>query len=125
MSETTETFVAPEKLKTCTAIGKQKATICLPVKIEPFAKTGRPKLKCCGDTVVTSCCKTCKGKPKAFCEFVISQEILVEFPVEFGATINIGETFVDCDCFSASTTNEEDKPICILEDTSQDILQSE
>jgi len=82
---------------TCPAIGYQSVSVCLPVEIEPFAQAGAAKVSCFGEPIIKSGCKSCKGKRKGTCSFTISQTICVEVPVVFGATANVGETFVDCD----------------------------
>lgn len=35
--------------QTCPAVGYQAATVCVPVTVEPFAKAGMTKTKCCGN----------------------------------------------------------------------------
>lgn len=89
------------KLKTCPAVGSQVATICLPVEISPHAVTGPAMIKCCGEPEVKPHCNHCRGTKNGKCEFTISQKIRVDIPVEFGASVDIGETFVECDCATA------------------------
>ena len=93
MSETSS-----QKLPACPAVGSQTATICLPVSIKPYAIPGTAKLECCGKPVIAPACKTCHGIPNGKCDFTISQTIRIDLPVEFGATITTGDTFVDCYC---------------------------
>lgn len=81
---------------TCPAIGYQKASVCVPVTVTPFAHTGKTVTKCCGDPVVVSGDKPCSGKKNGVCTFTISQTICVEVPVNFGAVAAVGDTFVDC-----------------------------
>lgn len=85
-----------QRLPACPAVGSQTATICLPVSIKPFAVAGKAKLECCGPPVIAAACKKCRGVPNGKCDFTISQTIRVDLPVEFGATVSTGETFVDC-----------------------------
>lgn len=87
-----------QKLPGCPAVGSQTATICLPVTVKPYALTGKAKLECCGKPVIAPACKKCHGIPNGKCEYTISQTIRVDLPVEFGATVATGETFVDCYC---------------------------
>ena len=98
MSETYEYDKKPAKPHTCPAIGSQEATVCLPVTISPYAATGPSKVECCGQPEVHPCCDYCHGKINGTCEFTISQKIRVDIPVEFGATVNIGGTYVECEC---------------------------
>ena len=88
----------PLKAQTCPAIGSQEATVCLPISVSPYAVTGPAMIECCGAAKITNSCNRCPGKTNANCEFTISQKIRVEIPVEFGATVNVGETYVDCGC---------------------------
>lgn len=80
----------------CPAIGFQKASVCVPVIVTPFAHAGQTKTKCCGDPIVVPGEKPCPGKKNGSCAFTISQTICVEVPVEFGAKAVVGDTYVDC-----------------------------
>ncbi|MGN1201948.1 MAG: hypothetical protein ACI4RF_01525 [Eubacterium sp.] len=82
--------------KTCPTTGFQKASVCVPVVVTPFAHAGKTVTKCCGDPVVVSGDKPCPGRKNGTCTFTISQTICVEVPVDFGATAQVGDTFVDC-----------------------------
>lgn len=93
MSET-----CSQKLPACPAVGSQTTTICLPVSIKPYAVSGKATLECCGNPVIAPSCSTCHGTPNGNCDFTISQTIRIDLPVEFGATVTTGETFVDCYC---------------------------
>ena len=72
--------------QTCPTVGYQSASICVPVTVSPFAKTGATFTKCCGAPVVTPGKITCDGERNGSCVFTISQDICVAVPVEFGAT---------------------------------------
>ena len=102
--------------QTCPAVGYQAASICVPVTIEPFAKTGQTKTKCCGNATVVSGTQPCNGVKNGTCSFTISQNICVAVPVEFGANAVVGETYVECKgasdmdiCTDCATTFPEDK----------------
>lgn len=82
--------------QTCPAVGYQSASICVPVTVTPFAKTGVTFTKCCGNPVVVSGRSTCGGVKNGVCTFTISQDVCVAVPVEFGATAAVGDTFVEC-----------------------------
>lgn len=84
--------------QTCPTIGSQSATVCLPVSISPYAVTGPATVKCRGSAVINHTCQECTGKINGKCDFVISQKIQIDLPVEFGATVKVGDTYVDCDC---------------------------
>lgn len=87
--------------QTCPTVGYQSASICVPVTVSPFAKTGMTFTKCCGAPVVVPGKVTCEGERNGSCVFTISQDICVAVPVEFGATATVGDTFVNCNDASA------------------------
>lgn len=89
--------------QTCPVTGFQKASICVPVNVSPFAHAGPTVTKCCGDPVIVPGDKPCPGKKNGVCSFTISQTICVEVPIKFGADAVTGDTFVDC--MGASTDN--------------------
>lgn len=80
----------------CPAVGFQKVSVCVPVSVTPFARTGPTVTRCCGNPVVVAGDTPCKGKKNGVCTFTISQTICVEVPVNFGAEAAVGDTFVDC-----------------------------
>ena len=80
----------------CPATAYQTATVCVPVTVTPFANPQPTVTKCCGSPVVTPGRNTCEGTKKGACVFTISQEICVTVPVEFGATAEVGDTYVSC-----------------------------
>lgn len=80
----------------CPVVGRQIADVCKSVTVTPFAKTGMIRTKCCGDPVVTPGVATCFGRKNGSCSFTIKQRICVEVPVDFGARVETGDTFVDC-----------------------------
>lgn len=81
---------------TCPATGFQRASVCVPVTVAPFARAGTTITKCCGDPVVVAGDRPCAGRKNGVCTFTISQTICVEVPVNFGAVATVGDTFVDC-----------------------------
>ncbi len=87
--------------QTCPTIGYQSASICVPVTVTPFAKTGATMTKCCGAPVVVPGNATCAGTRGGSCVFTLSQDICVAVPVEFGAVASVGDTYVNCNAASA------------------------
>lgn len=79
-------------------VGTQEATVCVPVTVSPFAKAGPVKVQLCGPAKIKYGCARCRGKVNDSCEFTISQKVKVDVPVDVGAKVCIGETFVDCEC---------------------------
>lgn len=94
MFENYEKHCTPEKCEFHPATGFQTANVCVPVSIEPFAKTGKVTTFCCGEPVVCSDTTKCPGKINEKCEFTISQKICVKVPVEFGARTDVGKAFI-------------------------------
>lgn len=82
--------------QTCPAVGYQAATVCVPVSVEPFAKAGITKTKCCGNAVIVPGRQTCSGVKNGVCSFTLAQNVCVAVPVDFGANAVVGEAYVDC-----------------------------
>lgn len=80
----------------CPAVGFQKLTVCVPVKVTPSAHVETTYTKCCGKPVITSGSPSCGGSKNGSCVFTISQSICVAVPVEFSAAASVGDTYVDC-----------------------------
>ena len=81
---------------TCPAVGYQSASVCVPITVTPYAKTGATVTKCCGNPVVTPGRDICGGLKNGSCFFTISQDICVAVPVDFGAIATVGDTYVAC-----------------------------
>ena len=82
--------------QTCPTVAYQMSSVCVPVTVTPYAKTGVTQTKCCGNAVVTPGRVLCDGIKNGTCVFTLSQNICVEVPVEFGATAQVGDTYVNC-----------------------------
>lgn len=93
---------------TCPATGFQRASVCVPVTVVPFANTGTIVTRCCGDTAVFSTERPCSGTKNGVCHFTINQTICVEVPVNFGARAQVDDIFVDCLGSSVSSDIGED-----------------
>ncbi len=86
----------PVIAESCPVIGYQKASICVPVSVKPYAKTCEPITTCCGAPVVTAGEAVCPGAICGTCNFTISQVVCVAIPVTFGAEAEVGEAQVEC-----------------------------
>jgi uncharacterized repeat protein (TIGR01451 family) len=87
----------------CAVEGEQMIDICLPVSVRPFANVGNVTTRCCGPAVITPGTAVCPGIPGGRCDFVISQRVCVNVPVEFGAAVQPGVPHSLCteeDCSS-------------------------
>ncbi len=104
--------------ETCPAVGYQKASICVPIEVKPFAKTGVTVTKCCGKPKIKRGKDVCEGEKEGSCFFTISQEICVAVPVEFGAEASVGDAYIDC--IDASVED-----ICVDCDNDVDIYDEE
>ena len=89
---------------TCPVTGKRNIDLCVPVSVIPFAEVGKIITKCVGKPTVEN--GNCKGKANEHCDFIIKQTISVEVPVEFGAKVTTGETFVVCGKLSEDEDND-------------------
>lgn len=97
--------------QTCPAVGYQSASICVPVTVRPFAKTGTTFTKCCGTPIVVSGAEECDGQIDGSCVFTIRQDICVAVPVEFGTVASVGDTYVNCNGASADDICTDCKPV--------------
>ena len=96
---------------TCPVIGHQSVELCVPVSVHPFAKVGRIVTKCFGKPIIKSG-DVCKGEQKENCNFTIKQTISIEVPIEFGTTIDTGETFITCGKPSGEDEDEDTDNNC-------------
>lgn len=107
----------------CPGVGSQIATVCLPVSINPYAVTGPATIQCCGNMIITPYCDCCKGKASESCDFTITQTIKIDIPVEFGATVKIGDSYVECDC--TNYTMNENCPNCKVDENCSNYTMEE
>lgn len=87
----------PDDKDTCPAFAFQEASVCVPVEVMPFAKTGAVKVFCKGEPIVKSGCIDCPGDINNKCQFTITQKICVRVPVEFGAKTMVGSPHIKCE----------------------------
>lgn len=93
----------------CESTFYQKETVCVPVKVTPFAKPGTAKATCCGEPVVRPGAQ-CTGNQES-CSFTITQNLCVEIPISFGAVIETGKAVVRCGDVSETECDcSEDMP---------------
>jgi hypothetical protein len=52
----------------------------------------------------------CRGKVGAVCHFTIAQKIKIEVPIDFGAAVKVGDTYVECDHFAVEPGNPHTPP---------------
>lgn len=81
--------------KACDDVFKQSNYVCVPVKVKPFAKSGRAMVRCDGCPVITPGCE-CEGEVDGSCEFTITQKLSISLPVCFGADVKVSPTRVQC-----------------------------
>lgn len=81
---------------TCPAVGYQRASVCVPVTVTPFASVGDTTTYCCGDPVITNGLSICPGVTRGTCTFTITQEVCIAVPVVFGATASVDDYAVQC-----------------------------
>ena len=78
----------------CESVFYQKETVCVPVRVTPFAKPGTARTTCCGEPVVNMGGE-CAGR-QTYCSFTVTQNLCVEIPISFGAVIETGTVTVQC-----------------------------
>lgn len=80
--------------ETCPAVAFVPFTVCAPVTVTPFVNKLPTTTFCCGSPTVTPGPATCAGVENGSASFIITQDICVRVPVEFGANSNVGNPFV-------------------------------
>lgn len=78
----------------CESIFYQNETVCVPVRVTPFARPGVAKTTCCGDPVINMGGE-CPGR-QTYCSFSVTQSLCVEIPISFGAEVETGTVTVQC-----------------------------
>lgn len=97
----------------CESVFYQNETVCVPVKVTPYANPGTAKARCCGEPVISTGAQ-CAGNQTS-CSFTVTQKLCIEIPITFGAQIETGSAVVqcgtvseeECDCSSDSEPAEE------------------
>jgi len=103
-----KTILDTETPVVCPATAYQSATVCVPITVTPYAKTGTTETVCCGaPTVVAGESKCSSGTKNGSCVFTITQDICVTVPVEFGATALPSDYYVTCNDASATDICED------------------
>jgi hypothetical protein len=49
--------------------------------------------------------EACRGKVGSVCHFTIAQRLKIDIPVDFGASVKVGDTYVDCERFGIGGDN--------------------
>lgn len=80
----------------CAVFAHQRATVCVPVTVTPFASVGDTITRCCGNPVVRPGTAVCDGTLMGSCVFTISQDVCIAVPVAFGANAVVGRYSVLC-----------------------------
>ena len=81
---------------TCPVISYQRARVCVPVTVTPFASAGDTTTYCCNAPQIIEGEVACPGTPLGTCAFTIIQDICIEVPVAFGANAAVGNYSVQC-----------------------------
>lgn len=81
----------------CGSVVTQRMTVCVPVTVTPWARTGMVSATCCGEPEVEEGAVACAGDEDASCSFTISQPICVDIPVSFGASAVTGAARTLCE----------------------------
>ncbi len=87
----------------CAAVGYQRASVCVPVRVTPRVVLGEPTAYCCGAPTVSPGATACPGIPRGSCAFTLTQTICVAVPAYFTATAVAGDPSVSCGSASDET----------------------
>lgn len=89
--------ILPEQnAKTCPTTGYQRVSVCVPVKVTPFANPGMTTTFCCGEPIINPGIEYCEGVVGGNCSFTITQDLCIAVPVEFGAIPEVGDAAINC-----------------------------
>lgn len=91
----------------CESLFNHKETVCVPVTVTPFARTGAARTICCGKPEVSTEA-SCYGE-RTSCSFTVSQELCIELPITFGAHVETGAISVQCDGISEGSCSCSDE----------------
>lgn len=80
--------------QSCATTIAQRAKVCVPITITPYALVGSITSQCCGAPTITAGSVACSGSLS--CTFTISQELCINVPVSFGASGTAGTARTDC-----------------------------
>jgi len=86
----------------CPALGTHYALVGVPVTVKPFAIPGHVSVECV-DAPYMEPGENCRGKSGAVCHFTISQMLKIDIPVDFGANVKVGESYVECDRYGVES----------------------
>lgn len=100
--------------ESCESVFYQEETVCVPVKVTPYAKAGTATARCCGEPIVRTGSRCQESQTS--CSFTITQKLCVEIPISFGAAIETGAASIQC-----GEVSEEE---CDCADTSPEIPAS-
>ena len=84
----------------CESIFYQTETVCVPVRVTPFAQPGIAQVTCCGEPTIRTGVE-CTGNQTS-CSFTVTQSLCVKIPISFGADIETGTPVVQCGTVSES-----------------------
>jgi len=84
------------------ALGTHYALVGVPVTVKPFAIPGHVSVECV-DAPYMEPGENCRGRSGAVCHFTISQMLKIDIPVDFGANVKVGDSYVECDRYGVET----------------------
>ena len=79
----------------CKVDAFQRASICVPVTVVPYAYPGDVTTICCGSPVITPYLGVCQGTASE-CMFTVTQAVCITVPLTFGAEVAVGEAKMEC-----------------------------
>ena len=81
----------------CTALTYQSAAVSVPISVRPKVSTGNITMFCCGEPIIIpSPYKIICGSKSGDCNFILTQNICIEIPIEFSAEAFTGCPYIDC-----------------------------
>lgn len=81
----------------CTAFTYQSAAVSVPITVKPKVNTGSISTFCCGEPSISpSPYKIICNSKSGNCNFILTQNICIEIPIEFSAEALASCPFIEC-----------------------------
>ncbi|MEG0330703.1 MAG: hypothetical protein RSC10_09510 [Longicatena sp.] len=84
-----------EEETTCTSTSSQFASVKIPIHLQPYAIVKEITTQCCDEPILSI---QTRNEPSCTCgyELLITQNICIHIPIEFGAACDIGDIQSEC-----------------------------
>jgi hypothetical protein len=92
-------------IQSCERTVTRHYDISVPVTVTPYATPEKPDVSCMSDITIT-CGHTPCDNPNNTFGFTVTQKIMVEIPIKFGAEVCYGKACADGECKCSASTGQ-------------------